>query len=76
MGFVSTSKLCNLLEASEEEVMECVREGRTFREFPVHEWAQRGQEGEVYGFEVPQEIQKELGRDRRSSSGLLSVFLD
>lgn len=76
MGFVSTSKLCNLLDVSKEEVMECVREERTCREHPVHEWAQRGVEGDVYGFEVPREIQKELGRDRQATSGLLSVFLD
>lgn len=76
MGFVSTSKLSNLLDVSEEEIMECVEDSRACGEFPVHEWAQRGDDGDVYGFEVPIELQKELGRDRGKTSGLLSLFLE
>lgn len=76
MGFVSTSKLSNLLDVPEGEIMECVEEARACKEFPVHEWAQRGDDGDVYGFEVPIDLQKELGRDRGKTSGLLSPFLE
>jgi hypothetical protein len=76
MGFVSTSKLSNLLERSEEEILDAAQEGASLAGHPVHEWALRGEEGEIYGFEVPQDLQKELGRDRGSTSGLLSPLLE
>lgn len=75
MGFVSTSKLSNLLERPEEEILEAAQEGESLGGHPVHEWALHGEEGEIYGFEMPQALQKELGRDRGSTSGLLSPLL-
>lgn len=76
MGFVSTSKLSNLLDRPEDEILEAAQHGESLAGHPVHEWALFGEEGDIYGFEMPQDLQKELGRDRGSTSGLLSPLLE
>jgi hypothetical protein len=73
MGFVSTSKLANMFDRSESELIDAVEAEESLQGYPVWEWAEEGEEGTIYGFEVPQELLREHARERDLSTGLFGI---
>lgn len=71
MGFVSTSKLSNIFEKSESELIESVEAEEPVEGYRIWEWAEEGEDGTIYGFEVPQELLRNHARERDVSTGLL-----
>ena len=71
MGFVSTSKLANIFEKSESELIDAVTAEEPVDGYPIHEWAEKGEDGTIYGFEVPQDLLQEHARERDLQTGLL-----
>lgn len=73
MGFVSTSKLAKMIDESASEVADAVRDERECGGYPVWKWAEQGEDGTIYGFEVPQELLQDLARERDLSTGLFGI---
>lgn len=71
MGFVSISKLSNIFDRSESELIDAVEAEESLDGYPIWEWAEEGEDGTIYGFEVPQNLLKEYARERDLSTGLL-----
>lgn len=70
MGFVSASKLAKVIDKPKDQIVEAVHEREKCSGYPVWKWAEQGKEGQVYGFEVPQELLRELADERQKSNGL------
>lgn len=73
MGFVSTSKLAKMFDTSRDELKDAVDEQQPIEGHAVWKWAEIGEDGTIYGFEVPQELLQANARERDLDTGLFGI---